>query len=165
MTSLQCPGLTYSSKVCSLCIRGSFSFFVLKTFFFFLLVDFFPRGGCRIYQTRGGGTPQKRQPCRPMWQGGCLFRGGGGADPSIGPRALETLGTPLGGSTNSWGGGGECTRQEFFKGGFKSVGIFIPTSKKKKKPLAVGIVKNPQPPTGPRSATAILYRLVYASGP
>ena len=29
-----------------------------------------------------------RQPCRPMWRGG-------GADASIGPRALETLGTPL----------------------------------------------------------------------
>ena len=40
-------------------------------FFFFLFVDFFPRGGCRIYQP------------------------GGGADPSIGPRALETLATPL----------------------------------------------------------------------
>ena len=49
------------------------SFFVLKTFFFFffLLVNFFPRGGCRISQT------------------------GGGADPSIGPWALETLATPL----------------------------------------------------------------------
>ena len=40
-------------------------------FFFFLLVDFFPWGGCRIYQT------------------------GGGANASIGPRALETLATPL----------------------------------------------------------------------
>ena len=47
---------------------------------------------------RGGGAhpePQRRQPCRPMWQGGVLILGGGGADPSIGPRALETLGTPL----------------------------------------------------------------------
>ena len=35
-------------------LPGSLYFFVLKTFFFFLLVDFFPRGGCRIYQ-RGGG--------------------------------------------------------------------------------------------------------------
>ena len=40
-------------------------------FFFCCLSIFPPRGGCRIYQT-----------------------GGGGADPSIGPRALETLGTP-----------------------------------------------------------------------
>ena len=39
--------------------------------FFFLLVDFPPRGGCRIYQTGGGGAA------------------------SIGPRALETLATPL----------------------------------------------------------------------
>ena len=62
----------------------------------FLLVDFFPRapppvcystslirhcfsGGCRIYQ-RGGGAhpePQRRQPCRPMWQGGANSGGGG----------------------------------------------------------------------------------------
>ena len=45
----------------------------------------------------GGAHPehQMRQPCRPMWQGGVLFRGGGGADASIGPRTLETLTTPL----------------------------------------------------------------------
>ena len=45
----------------------------------------------------GGGAhpePKRRQPCRPMWHEGCEF-GGRGADPSIGPRALETLGTPL----------------------------------------------------------------------
>ena len=47
---------------------GSLYFFVLKPpfFLFFLLVDFFPRGGCRIYQTGGGGAhpePQRRQPC------------------------------------------------------------------------------------------------------
>ena len=48
-------------------------------------------------QALGGAHPesQRRQPCRPMWQGGSANSGGGGADPSIGPRALETLGTPL----------------------------------------------------------------------
>ena len=40
----------------------------------------------------GGGHPelQRRQPCSPMWH-----VAGGGADPRIGPWALETLGTPL----------------------------------------------------------------------
>ena len=49
-----------------------------------------PNGG-------GGRTPSPKGaliPCRPMWQGSANS-GGGGADPSIGPRALETLGTPL----------------------------------------------------------------------
>ena len=48
-------------------------FFVLKTFFssFFLLVDFFPPGADAGFTKRGG------------------------AAPSIGPRALETLTTPL----------------------------------------------------------------------
>ena len=41
----------------------------------------------------GGAHPE---PCRSMW------RGGGGADPSIGPRALETLGKPLHGEA-PWG--------------------------------------------------------------
>ena len=75
--------------------------FFLFLFFFFLLVVFPPRGGCRIYQTEGGGAhpePQRRRPCRPMWQGGVLIRGG--ADASICPRALETLGTPLLGCTS-----------------------------------------------------------------
>ena len=62
---------------------GGLSTFSVFFFFFFWLVDFFPRGGCRIHQTGGGGgahpEPQRRQPCSPMWQGG------GGADPSIGP--------------------------------------------------------------------------------
>ena len=41
--------------------------------------------------------PRRRQPCRPMRQGGGggANWGGGGADASISPRALETLGTPL----------------------------------------------------------------------
>ena len=60
----------------------------------------------------GGGAhpePRRRQPCRPMRQRVVvLIRGGGaGADASIGPRALETLGTPLTwGSefTNHWAG-------------------------------------------------------------
>ena len=41
-----------------------------------------------------GGGVAPRAPCRPMWQGGGASRGGG-VDPSIGPRALETLCTPL----------------------------------------------------------------------
>ena len=53
----------------SLLFRAEDLFF---SFFFFLLVDFFPRGGCRIYQTGGGGRRSKH------W-----------------PRALETLATPL----------------------------------------------------------------------
>ena len=37
-----------------------------------------------------------------MWQGGGANSGGGGAtDASIGPRALETLGTPLVGPTTA----------------------------------------------------------------
>ena len=41
----------------------------------------------------GGGGAR----CRPMWQGGGGANSGGGegADPSIGPRALEALGTPI----------------------------------------------------------------------
>ena len=57
---------------------GSLYFFVLKTFFsFFLFVCFF---ACRFF-------PQGRIHDLP--------NGGGGADPSIGPRALEILATPL----------------------------------------------------------------------
>ena len=59
--------------------------------FFFCLSNFFP--GADAGFTKRGGHPelQRRQPCRPMWH----VAGGGGADPSIGPWALETLGTPL----------------------------------------------------------------------
>ena len=49
----------------------------------------------QVLPNGGGGVhpePQRRQPCRPMWQGGPSR--GGGVDPSIGPRALETLGRP-----------------------------------------------------------------------
>ena len=58
----------------SLCIRGSFFSYSCRRpffffFFFFCLLIFFP--------------------------GGNANSGGGGADASIGPRALETLGTPL----------------------------------------------------------------------
>ena len=84
MTSLQCAGLTYSSKS-SICygprafkgpdLPGSLLFRAEDLFFSFLLVDFFPPGA------DAGFSPQKR--------------GGGGAAPSIGPRALETLATPL----------------------------------------------------------------------
>ena len=88
----------------------------------------------------GGGTPQKRQPCRPMWQGGVLIRGGGGADPSIGPRALETLGTPLGGSTNSWGGGGGggVYKAGILQGGVQVRGNFHTDKQKKKKTSGSG---------------------------
>ena len=48
--------------------------------------------------TKGGGrTPSPEGASRVglCGGGGVLIRGGGGADASIGPRALETLGTPL----------------------------------------------------------------------
>ena len=62
----QLVGANFKKKIRHRQIRGP------DLLLFFLLVDFFSRGGCRIYQT-----------------------GGGGADASIGPRALETLATPL----------------------------------------------------------------------
>ena len=63
------------------CALGSLSFlfFVEDLFFFFFFA-------CRLFS-------QGPAPC--MWQGGANSGGGGGADASIGPRALETLGTPL----------------------------------------------------------------------
>ena len=52
----------------------------------------FPGADAGFTKRKGARTPspepQRRQPCRPMWQGG-------GGDASIGPRALETHGTPL----------------------------------------------------------------------
>ena len=43
-------------------------------FFFFGLSIFFPGADAGFTKRRGGGghpEPQRRQPCRPMWQGGC----------------------------------------------------------------------------------------------
>ena len=79
VTSLQWPAKVAYHAIWaprSLCIRGSFYFFVLKTFFlfiyfFFCLSFFFLRGGCRIYQ--GGRTPSPKGASRV---GLC---GGGGA--------------------------------------------------------------------------------------
>ena len=61
----------------------SFLFLVEDLFIFFLLADFWPSGpGPKgLVLPKGGGAPRGA--------------GGGGADASIGPRALETLGTPL----------------------------------------------------------------------
>ena len=93
VTSLQC-WINPVAKVAYLC----YSIYMgpeLSSFFF--ACRFFCHGADAGFTTRGGGgrTPSPKgeyRVNRPMCRGG---GGGGGADPSIGPRALETLGTPL----------------------------------------------------------------------
>ena len=55
---------------------GVFLFCVAEDPFFFCLSIFLPRGGCRIYQTEGGGVHPEPQ-SRPMWQWGANSGGGG----------------------------------------------------------------------------------------